>query len=269
MHSKMKAAASFYYLLLAFTCCQMLLVNNITTAEHLILDADLVEGLVQYLQLRSITVVSQSAFRTLPALKGLYAGGRMLAKVIRTLDDRNATRDNLIIDMGSQRWESFPLNLLGVDVDAANAATVLVFDSSTKTTSVPPPLFKVHQRIYFAHLDSGLLSERYEVGQAQVDRDLARYNVSGRTFEAVVDEYPASSFASRRSNFHGARLKTMVCTQSPFLNVIPLDKGDDEAEGAKVEELLGDGQAYEVLPPERMKGLFRDLQVQQYSKACS
>ncbi len=112
------------------------------------------------------------------------------------------------------------------------------------------------QQVYFLALEEGSISERYSVGGVTVAADLWTFDAASGRF-VRVSEQADGDFLSRRSDFREATLIGLVEKQAPYLTL-----SGPGGEGAEVERTVTEGGTeMEVIHPEQMQGMFRDLQV--------
>ncbi|XP_059096595.1 glutamate receptor ionotropic, kainate glr-3-like [Tigriopus californicus] len=106
----------------------------------------------------------------------------------------------------------------------------------------------INQRVYFLGLDTLKLSERYQVNERKIQRNLAQINHNSNS----VTSFVTIGFLPRRSNFHGLNLKAMIGNQSPFLNI----------QGASEEQILTPtGDFMTRFPFDQVTGSFKDVMV--------
>ncbi len=111
---------------------------------------------------------------------------------------------------------------------------------------------KINQEVYFLFLEEKppVIAESYSIGNERVLRNLANFEGGEFRWKVSVEK----NFLKRRSDFRQANLVAFACSQSPYLNL-----KDSEGEIMKYRTI--EGGHYEVVHPERLSGVFYDMQV--------
>ncbi len=225
------------------------------------LGATVVRELRRHLGLANVTIISETiAEWPLETKRDLLAGGTCrVFKSLRQASHHLLTEvgEGLIIDMAGHAWDEVEV-LAALPKLGLKAGSVFVLESEVLLPD--PQLFLLNQHVYFLTLADGRVSEGYIVGSASVRRSLATFDAGSARFMAL--EGVDTNFKSRRSNFHRANLRCLVCPQNPYTLIAPPGgRGGGGGGDAVEEDIDGSGLAFDVVRPEQLGGLFRDLQV--------
>ncbi len=216
-------------------------------------DAALANELSRFLRLSNVTVVSSHVGHRAGSKRSFFAGKRAGKVHDSAKMDHCAwgSSETPIIDLTQHPGNHTRAQMLFECLAETVTTGVLVVKDDDQIPELSP--FRLNQEVYFLSVDSGFVSESYTVGEASINTQLARYVQDARRF--VPLEGAVRSLEARRSNFQGAHLKVFVCQQVPYFKITPSDQGE-----ADVEHIHGTLKL-NVAHPDRLTGIFRDIQV--------
>ncbi len=213
------------------------------------LDGKTVEELSRFLRLHDVVVVADVFSEGIRVRRSLLRERQTIKVVSLESNTLVGKEDSLIIDL-TRRTLNDPEMLNLIEHMGGMTPCVFVLEDGKGLSS----LFKINQRAYKLSLEEGVISEAYTVGEVSVDKVVAIYDEGTNRF--VSQEGVSGAFEARRSNFHGAHLKTLVCPQSPHMTIASPDPKRTD-----LVDQLYQGLELEIVHYHQMKGLFRDLQV--------
>lgn len=202
---------------------------------------------------RLVIVVSNPTDINRNWAKTLYTGRsfRITRKVVEVAKD---SEENIVIDSSAFSQSELSTVLKSMPNLGTMSPCLIALGSQQEVESSALPAFRVNQRVFFFALDEGTISERYTVGEVIVENTLATVDLS--TGDLTENPDVNQNFMERRSDLHGAALNTFACSQNPYLDILPRPSGRE-----RVVHKIKEGLEREVVYPEQLYGIFRDLQV--------